>query len=65
MHLERPFPLTPALSPGERETVAGAGNGPLSLEYRQIGGSYSLSSGERVRLRGNSRPDCVDTPAFY
>ena len=55
--LEDPFPLTPALSPWERETIGGAGNG--FSEYRQSATSYSLSSGERVRVRGNSMPACI------
>ena len=61
IHLEDPFPLTPTLSPGERETVAGAGNSSRSCEYSQMAESYSLSSGERVGVRGNSISNCIDT----
>src|ERR1039458_9111050 len=48
IQLEDPFPLTPALSPWEREIVGGAGNGLPFSEYSQSAQSYSLSSGERV-----------------
>jgi hypothetical protein len=52
---------TPALSPWERETIGGAGNGSLFREYPQFAQSYSLSCGERVRVRGNSMANCIDT----
>jgi hypothetical protein len=58
--LEDPFPLTPALSPWEREIVGGAGNGSPFSEYPQSAESYSLSSGERVRVRGNSMTNCIN-----
>ena len=61
MHLKSPFPLTPDLSPKERETVGAAGNGSLLREYPQIAQSDSLSFGERVRVRGNSMANCMDT----
>jgi hypothetical protein len=60
LDLEDPFPLTPALSPRERETIGDAGSSAASWEYSQMGEGYSLSFGERVRVRGNSIPNCID-----
>ena len=51
--MEDPFPLTPALSPWERETIGGDGNESPFKEHPHTAESYSLSSGERVRVRGN------------
>jgi hypothetical protein len=59
--LENPFPLTPALSPWEREIGGGARKESPFSEYPQSAESYSLSSGKRVRVRGNSMPNCIDT----
>ena len=62
LDLEDPFPLTPALSPWERETIGGAGSNSPSCEYSRMAESYSISFGERVRVRGNSITNCIGTP---
>src|SRR5437867_6995893 len=48
------FPLTPALSPGERvsHSLRGEQSMPLGLPLRDA--RCSLSLGERVRVRGNN-----------
>ena len=61
IHLEGPFPLTPARSPRERETVGGAGSSARSRQNSQMAESYSLSFGERARVRGNPMSNCRDT----
>jgi hypothetical protein len=53
IQLEAPFPFTPALCPWERETIGSVGNGSPFREYPQTAETYSLSLGERVRVRGN------------
>ena len=54
MQLESPFPLTPALSPGEREhfstTFANSLDGDLACDCQLL----SLSPGERAGLRGTA-----------
>jgi hypothetical protein len=60
IHWEDPFSLTPALSPRERETFACAGNSAGFCEYNWMAKNYYLSSGERVRVRGNSTSNCID-----
>jgi hypothetical protein len=62
---EGPFPLTPALSPEEREIVRSAGNSSPFSERSRPADRYSLSSGERARVRGNSTPDCIHTALGY
>jgi hypothetical protein len=59
IHLEDPFPLTPALSPLKRETFGGAANGAGSCEYYQMVDNDSRSCAERVRVRGNSMSNCI------
>jgi hypothetical protein len=41
------------LSRWEGETIGGAGNGSPFRKYHQTAKSDSISSGERVRVRGN------------
>ena len=55
------FPLTPALSLRERETVRAAGKSRSVSEYSQMAESCSLSLGERVRVRGNAMPNCIES----
>ncbi len=54
MHSASLFPLTPALSPREREVIGSARNGSRFSEHYPPVESDSLSFGERVRVRGNS-----------
>ena len=45
------FPLTPALSPGERESAALATANPIAFEPAQHGSQKLPLLGERVRVR--------------
>jgi hypothetical protein len=51
------FPLTPALSLGEREKVRRARKYSLLSKLSQMDGIDSLSLRERVRVRGNGMID--------
>src|SRR5439155_9172480 len=52
-----PFPLTPPLSLGERQTPSRRGAQSKSLGFPLRDARSSLSLGERVRVRGNDAND--------
>ena len=54
------FPLTPTLSPKERENLGGAREQSLPSEQSRAAESRSLSAGERVGVRGNGSPNLGD-----
>jgi len=51
--LNAPFPLTPALSLGERGTCIPLLEERGAADWRKAGKRFSLSRGERAGVRGN------------